>query len=111
MTHRRLAGTLGVVGVLSGLLGIGLAQGQQIHRNGFETMKMGWLKGGFDAPYEEKAHNISDQIAHEGRHSEYLQFDAKQGTFIHYAYPTGKAIIAARASRRSLGRARRPCSM
>src|SRR6266851_2148861 len=79
MTRRRLAGTLRVVGLLSGLLCAVPAQAQQIHRNGFETQKMGWLKGGFDAPYEEKTHNISDQVGHESRHSEYLQFDAKQG--------------------------------
>jgi hypothetical protein len=72
----------------------GLAYGQQIHRNGFETMKMGWLKGGFDAPSEERVHTISDQVAHDGRHSEYLQFDARAGTFIHYAYPVnGRAVV------------------
>ncbi len=93
MTRGRLAGMVGVLGLGGCLLAIGLAPAQQIHRNGFETMKMGWLKGGFDAPYQEKIHTISDQVAHEGRHSEYLQFDAKPGTFIHYAYPTGKALV------------------
>jgi hypothetical protein len=80
--------------MLSGsLVLIGLADGQHIHKNGFETMKMGWLKGGFDAPNVEKTHAISDQVAHEGRHSEYIRFEAQQGSFIHYAYQTGKAVI------------------
>jgi hypothetical protein len=92
MARRRLAGMV-VLGLSASLIGIGPVTAQQIHRNGFETMRMGWLKGGFDAPFEEKAHAISDQVAHDGRHSEYLQFDAKSGTFIHYAYPTGKAIV------------------
>jgi hypothetical protein len=101
MTSRRLAGGVGVLALLFGsLLALQLAQAQQIHRNGFETMKLGWIKGGFDAPYEEKAHDITDQVAHAGRYSEHLRFDAKprplasdSPPFIHYAYATGKALV------------------
>jgi hypothetical protein len=99
----------GLLGFLAGalLLAVTVA-GQQIHRNGFETMKVGWFKGGFDAPYEEKAHAISDQVAHEGRHSEYLQLDVKAGTYIHYAYPTGKALVGEELSASLYLKANRP---
>jgi hypothetical protein len=94
MARRPLAGLTAVLGLVLGCLVMsGLVQGQQIHRNGFETLKMGWLKGAFDAPYQEKAHEISDQVAHDGRHSEHIKFDAQQGTYIHYAYPSGKALV------------------
>src|SRR6476661_5800374 len=98
MRHGRLRAKTARVGVLLGLIAgalllCELATGQQIHRNGFETLKIGWAKAGFDAPYDEKAHDISDQVAHDGRHSEHLQLDVKAGTFIHYSYPTGKGVI------------------
>jgi hypothetical protein len=101
MARGRLAGGLGILALLlGGLLAVGLSQAQQIHRNGFETLKMGWLKGGFDAPYQENAHVISDEVAHDGRHSEHLKLDVQprpgagdNPPFIHYAYPTGKAVI------------------
>jgi hypothetical protein len=94
MARKRLAGMIGLLGLFLGcLLAAGMVQGQQIHRNGFETLKIGWLKGGFDALYQEKTHEISDQVAHDGRHSEHIKFDAQQGTFINYAYPSGKAIV------------------
>jgi hypothetical protein len=98
--------------LIAGLLEIELAQGQQIHRNGFETLKMGWLKGAFDAPYQEKGHTISDQVAHTGRHSEYIQFEAKPGTFIHYAYAlNGRAMISDELSIGLWLRANRPGMM
>ena len=99
MTRRHLVGLVGLLAVV-GFLGIELAAAQQILRNGFETQKMGWLKAGFDVPYEEKIHAISNQVAHEGRHSEYIQLNVKPRPneastlpYIHYAYPIGKAII------------------
>jgi hypothetical protein len=100
---------MGILGIAwCVVLGVSSGTAQQIHRNGFETSKIGWLKGGFDAPYEEKTHAISDQVAHEGRHSEYIQFVAQSGTFIHYAYATGKAIIGEELSAGLWLRANRP---
>jgi hypothetical protein len=86
-----------------GIAGLGLTVGllviagwafaqTSIHRNGFET-KVGWTKGGFDAPYEETAHRIDDRDPHNGRGSEYIEIDAKQGKSIQYIYPVGKAPI------------------
>jgi hypothetical protein len=83
-----------VGGVIALALSVRLAQGQQIHRNGFETGKTAWSKSGFDAQYDEVAHIISDQGAHEGQRSEYLQFNAKSGNFIYYHYPVAKAPVA-----------------
>ncbi len=109
MTRTRLAGLVGALGLAGSLLALGLARGQQIHRNGFETMKMGWLKGGADAGFEEKAHGISDEVAHEGRHSEHLQLVvSRPGTFIHYAYPTGKALVGEELSAGLWLKANRP---
>ena len=69
------------------------AWGQQVHRNGFESPKVFWTKAGADAVFEEIAHASSDQGAHDGQRSEYLQINAKEGSFIHYQYPVGKAPI------------------
>ena len=58
------------LGFLLGLLvfaSFALAQ-TTIHRNAFEA-KLGWSKGGFDAPYEEIAHQIDDREPHNGRGS------------------------------------------
>src|SRR2546423_141856 len=64
-----------------------------VHRNGFET-KIAWAKGGFDAANEEDAHRIDDREPHNGRGAEYIELDAKQGSYIHYVYPVGKAPIS-----------------
>jgi hypothetical protein len=95
MSRRRLAGLCSVFGFAACLLvAISPTPAQQIHRNSFETMKMGWVKGGFDAPYQETTHTISDQVFHEGRYSEYLRLDVQPGSYIHYVYPApGKAVI------------------
>jgi hypothetical protein len=85
------------------ILGLGLMVGlfavaswafaqTSIHRNGFET-KLGWTTGGFDAVYEEIAHRIDDRDPHNGRASEYVEINAKQGSYVHYVYPVGKAPI------------------
>jgi len=71
------------------------AHAQQVHRHGFETGKTAWQKSGFDAPHDVVAHNATDQGAHDGQRSEYLQLNAKLGNFIYYQYPVGKAPITA----------------
>jgi hypothetical protein len=83
------------LGLTIGLLVIaGWAFAQtSIHRNGFET-KIGWAKGGFDAANDETAHRIDDREPHNGRGAEYIELDAKQGSYIHYVYPVGKAPIS-----------------
>ena len=67
---------------------------QQIHHNGFETNRTSWLKGSGDVPFKETAHDISDEVAHEGKRSEHIQTDSLQGKEILYYYPTGNAPIS-----------------
>lgn len=86
----------------------GAALGQQVHRNGFETQKIVWTKAGADAPYDEIAHASSDQGAHDGQRSEYLQVNAKEGTFIHYLYPVGKAPVGDELAGKVWVKANRP---
>lgn len=90
------ARTLGVIGLglaIGLLVSAGWAFAQtSILRNGFET-KLGWIKGGFDAQYEELAHKIDDRDPHSGKNSEYIEIDAKPGKGIHYTYAIGKAPI------------------
>src|SRR4051812_17140297 len=66
------------------------AQGQQIHRNSFEGPQPLWVKGPADAEYEQILHAMSDQGAHDGQRSEYLQIKAKRGNYVYYQYPTGR---------------------
>jgi hypothetical protein len=69
------------------------AGGQQMHRNSFEGHKPCWSKGATDADYEETIHAMSDQGAHDGQRSEYLQIQVKRGSYIFYQYPTARAPI------------------
>ena len=67
--------------------------GQQIHRNNFETNRTSWLKGSADVAFNETAHDMTDEVAHEGKRSEHIQTDAQQGSQINYYYPTANAPI------------------
>jgi hypothetical protein len=97
---------IGVLGV--SLAGLSMLQGQQIHRNGFESRTPGWIKGPADAPYKETLHEITDQTAHTGQLSEHLQLTAEQGSFIHYQYPTAKAPLTDELAARVWIKANRP---
>jgi hypothetical protein len=70
-----------------------LAQGQQVHRNGFEGRETSWVKGGTDAPFRENKHILTDQTAHGGLRSEMIQISAEQGSFIYYEYGIGRALV------------------
>ncbi|MCI0462387.1 MAG: hypothetical protein L0Z62_36000 [Gemmataceae bacterium] len=65
---------------------------QQIHRNSFES-NTSWFKGSADVAYEEQAHVITDQGAHDGQRCEYIQIKAGQGSHVHYQYNTGRAPL------------------
>lgn len=78
------------VALLLGLPGFA----QQIHRNRFESTNTAWVKGSADAPYTELIHAMSDQNAHDGQRSEYIQIDAQQGSQVNYVYRTGRAPIS-----------------
>src|SRR6059058_689747 len=88
MPRKALLGLL-----LMGLLGPRPALGQHIHRNPFESAKPAWVKSGFDAPFDESSHAITDQVWHDGQHSEYISLQAKPGNFIYYQYATGRVPI------------------
>jgi hypothetical protein len=81
-----------VLGMLA--IAAGRAQGQHMHRNGFEAPKAAWTPGPFDAVNEVVAHTNTDQGAHNGQRSEYLQLKAQNGKTIYYQYAVGKAPIS-----------------
>jgi hypothetical protein len=66
---------------------------QQIHRNSFETAQPQWVKGAADTAYEEQAHAMTDQGAHDFQRCEYLRVNARQGSHIHYHYSLPKAPV------------------
>src|SRR5271165_6763261 len=70
------------------------AYGQQIHRNGFETSKTYWIKGGADVAFDEISHAVTDQVWHDGQRSEAISIQAKAGSFIYYNYATGRVPIS-----------------
>jgi hypothetical protein len=82
------------IGAMALLLGlVAPAPSQQLHRNGFETAQSLWVKGGSDTTFTEVAHASSDQGAHDGQRSEYIQISAKEGSFVYYQYALGKAPV------------------
>lgn len=84
------AGLLGLFALA--LLPVGRTQ--QIHRNPFESEEVSWSKGQADVPFQEEAHSRTNEGARDGQRSEFLRLLAKQGSFIHYNYPTGQAPIS-----------------
>jgi len=80
---------------------------QQMHRNAFESNHTSWIKGSADVAYDETAHAMTDQVAHEGQRSEYIQINVPSppsptpgaalggGSHVYYYYPTANAPIAA----------------
>ena len=64
-----------------------------MHKNGFEA-KLGFSKGGTDAVFDEIVHKIDDREPHNGQGCEFIDLDVKQGKFIYYVYPIGKAPIS-----------------
>jgi hypothetical protein len=108
--RRRRVGLLALggataVGLTLALLG--LAGGQQIHRDGFEGRDPVWVKGPADAGYKETAHEMTD-AAHTGQHAEMIQLQAERGSFIHYLYDVGRAPICEELSARIWLKGNRP---
>jgi hypothetical protein len=92
MKRLRAAGMLVLVGG-STLAFLGLALGQQIHRDAFETNEPVWIKGPTDAQVKEIAHRITDEHAHGGQRSECIHVEAQTGSYVYYLYDVGKAPI------------------
>jgi hypothetical protein len=88
--------TITAVTLLAGLFAFAswaFSQQTTMHKNGFDT-RIGFSKGGADAAFDEIAHKIDDREPHNGQGCEYIDLDVKQGKFIHYIYPVGKAPIS-----------------
>jgi hypothetical protein len=73
---------------------LGVARGQQVHRNGFEGRQTAWVKGGADTAFRENVHEISDQLAHLGQRSEHIRITAEPGNYVYYQYPTSRALLS-----------------
>jgi hypothetical protein len=69
------------------------SQAQQVHRNGFETLRTSWVKASADVSFDELAHAASAQTVHDGQRAEYLKINAQQGSHIYYQYTLGQAPI------------------
>ncbi len=69
------------------------AQGQQSLQQAFDGNEPLWTPGAADDVYKETAHRITDEFAKGGRSSEYIELDAEPGSYIHYTYDVGRAIV------------------
>ena len=66
MKQPRAVGLLLAVTSAAVLVFLSLAQGQQVHRNSFESREVSWTKGSADAAFRETAHEMSDVHPHTG---------------------------------------------
>jgi len=94
-----------------------LALAQQVHKNSFETFNTSWLKGAADVPFDELAHTMTDQGAHDGKRSEFIKINAQASNplqnpdtppHIYYQYATAKAPISIELSASIWVKANRP---
>jgi hypothetical protein len=69
------------------------ARAQQILQYGFEARGPVWVQGGWDAPYKEVAHRLTDEHAHGGQRSEHIRTQAEKGTHIYYTFPVSRAPV------------------
>src|SRR5262249_34024481 len=69
------------------------ADGQQVHRNGFESRVPSWVRGVGDAQFKEIVHDMSERTSHSGQFSEHIQLDVSNNGFLQYVYVLGKAPV------------------
>jgi hypothetical protein len=93
MNARRWGLGLSLTAALAAAALLGGARGQQVIQYGFEARDPVWVPGTSDAAYKELAHRLTDQSAHTGQKSEYLQLQVEQGSYIHYTYAVGRAPV------------------
>src|SRR5262245_46534837 len=90
-------GGLALMGAVAAIALGGLVPcvGHKVDRNTFESNRTWWTKASADVGFDEIAHTISEEAAHEGRRSEYIQIKARPGpgSNILYYYPTAPAPI------------------
>lgn len=75
------------------LLVVGTSEGQQVHRNHFETRTPSFEKGSSDGTFRETLHEMTDQNPHTGLLCEHLQLTADRANYIHYIYSSSRAPI------------------
>ena len=108
MMRSRSAKQLLALALAAGFSFLGRAQGQQIHRNGFEGREPVWIKGSADGNSHEILHETTDLTARTGQRCEHIKIDADQGSFIYYLYPTQRAPLTDDLSVRVWLRSSRP---
>jgi hypothetical protein len=69
------------------------AQEMSFLQQGFEGREPLWMPGAADATYKETAHRLTEETAHEGHRSEYIEVQAQQGSYVYYTYPVGRAPV------------------
>jgi hypothetical protein len=84
---------LGLALLVALAVGLVPCSAQQIHRNSFETPNTHWVKGSADTAYEEQAHDVTDQGAHDYQRCEHLRVNARQGSHIYYQYAAPRAPV------------------
>lgn len=62
-------------------------------QHNFETGGTYWSPGPADAEFKVAQHKVTDELAHDGRKSEYFQLQVKRGKFIHYLRKVGRAPV------------------
>ncbi|HVS37479.1 MAG TPA: hypothetical protein VMS17_18090 [Gemmataceae bacterium] len=91
---KRMAWTAAAVAMGAGAAALlSAARGQQTLQQGFEGRDPLWTAGAADAAYTETAHRLTDEFAHGGRRSEYIELQAESGNYIYYTYNIGKATL------------------
>ncbi len=69
------------------------AQEPQFLQLGFEGREPVWKAGPASVPPRVTTHKVTEETAHSGRRSEYLQFQAQPGSYIHYLLTVGRARV------------------
>jgi hypothetical protein len=87
---------------------VAAALGQQMIQYGFEGRIPLWVPGPHDAAYKETLHELTDRYIHGGQRSETVQFEAQNGSYIHYTYNLGRAPVTDDLSIRLWVRGNRP---
>lgn len=80
----------------------------QFLQYGFESRDPIWVPDLADANYKRLGHQLTNESAKSGQHSERIEFDAEPGTFIHYTYSPGKAAVSEELSVSVWVKANRP---
>src|SRR5262249_33574376 len=104
MTRTRASGTkrtwrwcAGLAACLPALLSLPLllrAQEMSFVQQGFEGRAPLWLPAASHASYRQPAHRLTEEFAHGGHRSEYIELQAQQGSYVYYTYPVGRAPVS-----------------